>query len=549
MQLQRLVLPLVAAASIAAAGSPQLVVQLSEAILSDPIPDDFVSISLETKCLGALWNRYVGSGGQPRASYARLMTLLQSQSGGRGPNIRVGGDSTDYSAWFPPGTVAASSAASALPLGIEYQITNEDFSAMQSVAAFNGTFTLGLNFLSPFWYNGTTFPNGAGPNGTAYGIQTLQGMIANGIPLTSPLLDTIELGNEPDIFWMTNSRPLSYSPYQFNEESAAYLDALLQTFPELRNRQIFQAGTFCCQGTASFNSTWLPSYLKQMLPFSKSFSYHNYPYNRIVDPWVSVYSLLAPQALSQNYENWTIAAINEVNAYNKAKSGGADVAFTVGEGNSIGSGGKANVSDVYGASLWFVDQSLYMASLGIKRWNVHGCDLHGFYSPVTYIEGPNQPDTPQVKPVFLGMWFAAQAMRKGAQLTQRQVSGDAASNPLISVWSLVDQEGMWRAVVLNKDVNATVATNATVRLPAGSKVPSSALVYRLKTTSRLGVLAQSGITFAGQTFDGNDDGTPVGTRTPEVVSFDAGSEGFSFTIAPAEAVILEVQLPPTPADY
>jgi hypothetical protein len=511
---------------------PQLNVRLTDDVRTAPVPEDFVSISLETKCLGALWNTFENV---PRQSYSRLMTLLQSQSNGRGPNIRIGGDSSDYTAYLPD--------VSPLPLGISYSFKDSDFSAMQAVSLFNGTITLGLNFLSPFWYNNTVFPGGSGPNGTAYGLATLQALVAHGIALDSPLLDSIELGNEPDIFWMVVARPIGYSPYAFNQESASYIQALQRTFPEydFLKRPIIQAGVLCCQGSDGFNSTWLPSYLKELLPYSKSFSYHNYPWNRIVDPWVSVYSLLSVDAISQNYENWTIAAIQEVN-----QQGQGRIPFVVGEGNSIGSGGKANVSDVYGAALWSIDQAFYMASLGIQRWNVHGCDKSGLYSPVIYKEGPGVPDTPQVQPVFYGMWATSQAMRKQARLTKSEISGDAASNSLISVWSVLDGEGMRRAVVLNKDANATVATNVTVSLPppfaVGHRVdaPPTALLYRLKTTSSLGVLATNGIVFANQTFDGNTDGSPVGARTAEAVSFDSALQGYNFLVDPAEAVILEI---------
>ena len=83
--------------------------------------------------------------GVARPSFVNLMNLLRSAAGGgavagvRGPNLRIGGNSADKSAYVPAGTP--------LPLNDTYRITGADFAAYAAaVPLWNGSITPGVNF-------------------------------------------------------------------------------------------------------------------------------------------------------------------------------------------------------------------------------------------------------------------------------------------------------------------------------------------------------------------------------------------------------------------
>ena len=96
-----------------------------------PIPARFVGFSIE---VGSAPEVFLlgGLGGAPRTSFATLMNTLRAASGAaRGPNIRIGGNSADESAWVPSGP---------LPENSTYRITQADLDAYRlAVPAWNGS--------------------------------------------------------------------------------------------------------------------------------------------------------------------------------------------------------------------------------------------------------------------------------------------------------------------------------------------------------------------------------------------------------------------------
>ena len=127
---------LVATALCAVLAADTISIDVSSApAVSAPLPPDFASFSYEVHCAPDM----LTLNGAPRASFVTLMRGLQALGGGRGPNIRVGGNSADESAYLPPSTP--------LPAGVKYRIGPADLAAYPTVAQWNGSVTLGLNFL------------------------------------------------------------------------------------------------------------------------------------------------------------------------------------------------------------------------------------------------------------------------------------------------------------------------------------------------------------------------------------------------------------------
>ena len=85
-----------------------------------PIASRFIGFSIEVGSTPATFN-VGGLGGSPRGSLASLFNALREASGdAQGPNVRVGGNSADESAYIPSGP---------LPNNITYRITDADLRA------------------------------------------------------------------------------------------------------------------------------------------------------------------------------------------------------------------------------------------------------------------------------------------------------------------------------------------------------------------------------------------------------------------------------------
>jgi hypothetical protein len=101
-----------------------------------PISPRFIGFSIEVGSTPSVFNAG-GLGGSPRRSFAALANALRTASGdAQGPNVRVGGNSADESAYVPTGP---------LPANISYRITDADLRTYAAaVAAWSGTITLDM---------------------------------------------------------------------------------------------------------------------------------------------------------------------------------------------------------------------------------------------------------------------------------------------------------------------------------------------------------------------------------------------------------------------
>jgi hypothetical protein len=209
----------------------------------------------------------------------------------------------------------------------------------------------------------------------------------------------------------------------------------------------------------------------------------------------------------------------------------AGIPYVMGEANSCACGGAKGVSDVFGAALWAVDSVLAHATVGVRRYNFHGC-TGGAYTAISYNTAHGAPDTPQVNALFYGMWVLATATRKGAALLTTSVE---TSNPLIRIWAMTDAEGKTRVVAIHKDGNATAPASVSIT-PASGAATGTASLSRMSAAG--GLFAKTGIAFGGHTFDGSPDGRPQGSAVTEKVPAQGGA--FVFSLPPATLAVLDL---------
>jgi len=482
--------------SCAAASSDTITVAVGDAPLplALPLPTNFASFSMEVP--DAL--HFLGPAARPNAAFANLARTLRDVSGGRGPSVRIGGNTADTSAWHE--------GPSPLPPNVTYAITRAD---LLSIAA-----------ALPQW-------DGRVVIDTNFRLQDDTARVSDHVSAVSAILgwdrvEGVEIGNEVEIYHDSGFRPQSWSEADYEAEWREHV-AAAEAAGMPRGR--IQGAVFCCNNTqynAAFAS-YAMRYGKQGL--LASLSYHHYALGGCEGKLTTLSELLADGASAGSAAYLAPFA---------AASRAAGLPFRVGEGNSASCGGRDGVSNVFGTALWAFDTLLEVAAVGVSQWSFHGGPrASDRYTSVAFPGLPNST-VPDVRPLFYGMLAATVATANSSSSWAAQV---ASTNPLIKAHALRDAAGATtRVVLVHKDLGAADA--ASVSITVGGAAPPSATLLRLVAAGN-NATAKSGISFAGQTFDGSQDGLPLGQRVTESVSLIGGA--YAFLLPPRSAAVLEIR--------
>ena len=130
-----------------------------------------------------------------------------------------------------------------------------------------------------------------------------------------------------------------------------------------------------------------------------------------------------------------------------------------------------------------------------------------------------------IAPEYYGTLVFQQATQNKSKLLPVTLS--TSSN--ISVWATVDASNTARVLVINKDESASGNINITL---SGF---GNGTLSRLAAPS---VSSKTGVTWAGQTFDGSPDGTIQGTESSTTVVPNLNM--YTFSISPTSAALLTV---------
>jgi hypothetical protein len=483
----RVLLRALALAALAAAQDTLVVDISSSAAISAPIPPNFVSLSVEVDDAP----RYLGPASNISSAFVALLQLLRnSGAGARGPTLRVGGDSSDYSVFLPAGAP--------LPARQLYAITDADLDMYAAaLPRWNGRMVVGTSLFLE--------------NSTAWAAAHAAAFSAHAAGWAH--VESVEVGNEPEGFNGGEAlRPRAWGPRDFAREFAAHADALraagMPAAPPLLQ------GLVLGGNDSAFNAYW-PAFARDFAPQLASVSRHHYALDGCgAGAAPSVGALLASDA----------AAFLQPFA---AAAAAARVPFVVGEANSVSCGGARGVSDVFGAALWALDFLLDAAALNATQVNLHGGPRNA-YSPIQTEDPPSR--APRAMPVFMGMWAASAATANGSALLSFARSGSAPAD-LVRAHALRDARGETRVVVVHK---APRGADAAVRVVGAPAAARAATLQRLSASA---VTDARGVSFAGLTLDGVEDGVPVPGGPPdEVVAAVDGA--FSFKVFAGTAAVL-----------
>ena len=395
-----------------------------------PISPRFVGFSIEVGSTPSVLG-VGGLSGPPRASFGRLMNLLRA-NGTRGPNLRIGGNSADESAYVPD-------TANPLPANSTYRITDADLMLLaSSLATFNGTAVIDVTMR--YGDNASLSVAHAAAAGRILGWDAIEG---------------VEVGNEVDLFHENGIRKPTYSYADYRQEFGVYRTSLASVIPTPR----IQGATWC---SSNFVPDW-SDYVATYAPSLSSLSYHRYGVSGCGTSVPTITALL---------NDSSSAHIGDFLAPLAKTAAASRIPFYVGEGNSASCGGKTGVSDVFAAALWAVDVLFNAAAAGAQRWNFHG-GPRGPYAPLVYADA--SVDTVEVRPLFYALWAFSNVTANDAVL--HVIRTNANSNNYIKAWSCKDSLGFTRVVIVHKD--PTASGNATITIEPPSRLNGIAQLTRL----------------------------------------------------------------------
>jgi hypothetical protein len=393
---------------------------------------------------------------------AYLKTLGQSV-------IRIGGNTVDQTYWTSTGATPPSWSTAT--------ITPADLTALAGLAHASGwKIILGVNFKQ---YNPANAADEAKYAAAALGSS----------------LQAIEIGNEPNLYSKYES-----TPSQFFPDFESYVSAIKAAVPGVPIEGDDDGGA----PNASFQNSFVSAESGLKSPDITELTSHYYPLTSSTCGGSPTVSAL----LGTSSRNNELAIADEaVAAANKLK-----VPAVLDEGNSVVCEGQQNVSDVYAAALWEIDDQLVTAREGVQGDYEHGtvvqCDsakpLFMYYTPLC---APTAADvtsgTLAAQPEYYGL---AAVHEIGTGNFLNLTNSDYAN---VRAYAVVHADGT--VTVVLDDVQDPASNGAsTLQLDFGQSF-TSGTSYSLSASS---LTAKTGITLGGQSVQSN--GTLAAPKTTPV---------------------------------
>lgn len=303
-------------------------------------------------------------------------------------------------------------------------------------------------------------------------------------------LDGIEIGNEPDAYHLNGMRPPSYTFQDYLVDFNTWKTNIL---PRLPSSTKLVGPSWSWVAVLSNLRAFVTAEAKSLTTVSQHYYVANgaasNPDDILLTPSSAMYG---PSAVA--------SAVATTHQYG--------IPFRMGELNSLYNGGGPGISNAFQSALWAVDTMFAYANVGVDGVNWQSGDPGAPYSPFSFNTQASATKTTytltSVHPLYYGLLFFQAATGNGAHLLPVTLNTQAN----LSAWATVDAVNTARLVLINKSENSTGTVDVTI---SGY---SHARIYRLTAPS---YKSTSGVTFAGQTFDGSKDGSIQGTQITESV--------------------------------
>ena len=331
-------------------------------------------------------------------------------------------------------------------------------------------------------------------------------------------LQAIELGNEPDLY------EASYDDYLGQYE--AFAPALVSASGGIRLSAPVWAGL-----SSSFMDS-LESFISTQASTIAIVTVHHYSGTACNGATEPPNYLLTEPAVDGDTQPLTgpVGIPPYLPAAQQAK-----IPFRIGELNSINCGGQLGVSNSFSSALWAMDIAFSYANVGVSGINFFAPgdpNTPNAYTPFDFTStsngGVRTYAVRNINPLYYGLLLFAQTVRNNAQLLPVTLTTPTQSK--IKAWATIDTNQTIRLLLLNKDQTASGPVSIAL---AG---------YGQATISRLAAPSFSsttGVTLAGQTFDGSADGTAQGTAYAEIIQPSSGV--YTVALPAVSAALVSIQ--------
>ena len=458
-----------------------------------PIPAGFLGLSLEYTAI----EPYAGT--DPKAINPVLIQLIRNLSPGQSPNLRIGGDSTDW-VWWPV-------AGATRPGGIRLTLNDRWLGVMAAL-----THDLGAKLIL-----GVDLEMDSSTDAAAEA-----NALVNAIGRSS--IQALELGNEPELYgsftWYVSHSGVHVHGRPASWDFSDYLSDFSQIGKALPTG-------IALAGPATGGPRWIPE-LGSFLPAEprvKVATLHRYPLQQCyiapsASQYPSVAHILSPSA-SRGLADSIARYVGVAHARHDA--------LRIDEMNTVSCGVAPGVANGFVSALWALDASFQMARVGVDGVNFH-----------TYPKAPYELFTfkhaggrweGDVAPEYYGLLAFAQAAPPGSRLLR--LSGSLGD---VRAWATRAPDATDHVVLINDDT--TRSQTVRVRI-AGAGGPATLELLRGK-----GLTSSTGVSLGGQSFGtATRTGTLQGRSTATTLALKR--DAYVVRVPPASAAL--ITLPPPPA--
>ena len=451
------------------------------------IQPGFLGLSIEIPAVVAY------AGDDPNAINPVFEQLIRNLSPGQPPDLRLGGDTTDWT-WVPvPGEAKSG--------GIRYSIGRTWLGVTAALThALAAHVILGINLEL---------------DSKTDAADEAQAMIRE---IGGSSIEALELGNEPELYgsfsWFKNAEGQHITGRRSGYDFSTFLPDFAKIAGALPNLPL--------AGPATGAPKWIPE-LGRFLraePLVKVATLHRYPLQECFMPaastkYPSIAHMLEPSA-SRGLADSVAPLVGVAHARH--------VALRIDEMNSVSCGGAPGVSNTFVSALWALDAVFQMARVGVDGVNIHT------FPKATYelfnFSHANGKWSGYVAPEYYGLEMFAQAAPPGAHLLH---TSGALGN--VRPWATRAPDGTIHVVLIN-DYTAQSRT-ILVRIPGAT---GAATLERLRAP---GVSARTGVTLGGQSF-GTSTTTGLLSGPSHVTTVTPANGGYIVRLPQASATMLTI---------